>query len=1243
MKRAILLLFLSCFALASWSQNPYMIQLNNAKAGCEAEGLVNINGTVFFVANDGIHGRELWKTDGTTEGTMLVKDINHGSFDAFQQGAVYMIAFRGQLYFAADDGYAGYELWKSDGTESGTMLVSEINTGMGNGIFPDNRYENPYFTAASNILYFRATDGGEYGIELWRSDGTTDGTYMVKDICPGDSNPQYIVNIGGVVYFSAFDILGGTNLWRSDGTVKGTSCVADIVKYKNIEPANLCVVGNTLYFTANDATNGEELWKSNGVKEGTVMVKDIRAGRLSSNIRNLINLNGTLVFSANDGLTGNELWKSDGSTVGTVQIKDIYTGNYEGIPLSNYNKFSSYNNKIYFQANNGTHGIELWYTDGSNAGTKMLKDIYSGQTSSFPTNISLVNGYIYFAACDGTNGNELWRSDGTEAGTVLFKDLWSGFKSSAPSNIFAVSGGFVFAANSDNGVQIWKSDGSATNTVVAKVIYTATQNSSSIGKTSKFYLTNYKGSIYFNCNDNIHGSELWKTNGTQDGTAIVKDIWKTNYSSEPNNSITIGNKVIYEYIKINSTFYFVATDEIHGTELWKSDGTEAGTVIVKDIAWGTASSMPSNIVNLNGILYFAADDMNNGRELWKSDGTDFGTIMIKDINPGGSFTFNNSSNPTYLMVLNNTLFFAATTSGFGMELWKSDGTTDGTLQVKDIRSGAGSSSPNHLINYNGKLFFDADDGVHGIEPFVSDGTSVGTFMLKDIFQDKAGSLPTEYVVCNSILYFRATNEVNGSEIWRTNGTPEGTTLLKDLAPESSTSNPYLLTDVNGTLYFMATVELVTSLWKSDGTDVGTVKVKDLTGASNFTVVNNQLYFVCYDANIGTEIWKTGGTDETTTPVTDINPAAESSTPDNLTFINGALFFSASDATSGKQLWTYIIDKPAIFSSSATNVTTTTANLNCNFSGYLTKVTFEIGLTTAYGTVIKTSPEMFSYSDYTSVGVPVTGLKSNTLYHFRVIAENLIGKTTTADYTFTTLPATFAINAPQYLCANATFNLQLTGSETGVSYQLSKNIDPDGTPLQGTGSNLIWQNKTPDTYMITATCTATGLKNYMGPATTSPIAIPHTPTITIAGTRLTSSASNGNQWYGPSGLIVGATAQTYTATAEGDYYVYVTLECKSDRSNIVTYKPDNGTGFEENQASQLTIYPNPSDGNFTFNFADRATDLSIIISDVNGKVVYKNSFPKKTNFSVDLTKFGKGVYFAKINSDGVLINRKLVVE
>ena len=197
---------------------------------------------------------------------------------------------------------------------------------------------------------------------------------------------------------------------------------------------------------------------------------------------------------------------------------------------------------------------------------------------------------------------------------------------------------------------------------------------------------------------------------------------------------------IFSSTSIDGTLYFNANDGLNGTELWKSDGTPAGTVLVADIFAGSNGSNPHELVNVNGTLCFVANDGVNGFELWKSDGTAAGTVMLKDIAAVSYF-----SGPKYLTNVNGTLFFMAVDGVSDFELWKSDGTAAGTALVKDIRAGIGNSYARELTNVNGTLFFQANDGGAG------DGT-----------QPRSVAGPHEHCPLYAHLPARGRREVRGA-------------------------------------------------------------------------------------------------------------------------------------------------------------------------------------------------------------------------------------------------------------------------------------------------------------------------------------------------------------------------------------------------------------------------------------------------------------------------------------------------
>ena len=381
-------------------------------------------------------------------------------------------------------------------------------------------------------------------------------------------------------------------------------------------------IGDTLYFAA-DGFDGIELWKTDGTSEGTVLVKDINDNidweNGDSTPSWLTSVGNTLYFQADDGTNGIELWKSDGTANGTVMVKNINSGDAHSFCYS----FTAVGNTLYFSASDGSTGHELWKSDGTATGTVMVKDIRSGSSGSYPSSLTAVGNTLYFQANDGTNGYELWKSDGTATGTVMVKDIYPGTLSSYPDYLTAVGNTLYFQAAGGDGIELWKSDGTEVGTVMVKDIYPG------VGSSDPRYITAVGNTVYFKAGSSLNGYELWKSDGTASGTKMVKDINTGSSDSSPAFLTVLGN-----------TLYFKADDGIHGSELWKSDGTEVGTVMVKDINSGSSASTiytgGSSLVKFDNMLYFSATDGIHGMELWKSDGTASGTVMVEDYFPGGS-------------------------------------------------------------------------------------------------------------------------------------------------------------------------------------------------------------------------------------------------------------------------------------------------------------------------------------------------------------------------------------------------------------------------------------------------------------------------------------------------------------------------------------------------------------------------------------------------------------------------------
>lgn len=414
-----------------------------------------------------------------------------------------------------------------------------------------------------------------------------------------------------------------------------------------------------------------------------------------------------------------------------------------------------------------------------------------------------------------------------------------------------------------------------------------------------FFLANLNGTILISAGNSNDGRELWKTDGTTEGTVLVKDINPGSNGSSP-----------YFIADLNGVVFFGATDSVNGTELWKTDGTTAGTVLVKDIYIGATGSNPSIISKLNGIVLFKAKDISHETEIWKTDGTAAGTVLTKDI---CNFLGAGSSNPYFIGSINGIVLFGAATVNNGIELWKTDGTTTGTVLVKDLFTGFLSSSPTFLKELNGILLFTATNDAYGTELWRTDGTTSGTILVKDINPGTGNSSPSFLTDLDGLIFLKATDATHGTELWRTDGTAAGTLLIKDINPGANSSNPGLIANFNGAVLFDA-YELThgREIWKTDGTTAGTFLFADIQegeGSSNplFLGSLEGSVFIRADFNylgieFGFELLKIVYPDAWPIKVKDINPGYNSSVPYYIANRKGSILFSAYEPVHGYELW-----------------------------------------------------------------------------------------------------------------------------------------------------------------------------------------------------------------------------------------------------------------------------------------------------------------------------------------------------
>ena len=608
----------------------------------------------FFTASDEQHGHELWRTDGTTLGTELVADTFPGPSSSEPR----LLTVSGDRLFYIATTEAGTHLFVTDGSASGTMqLTVESQSHISSQPKPYT-----YLAAVNNGVVFQGFSAAT-GVELWFSGGTPATTGLLKDLntLPGSSNsyPRDFVAFAGQIYFSAaygdyatFDLRGDSELWRTDGTPAGTVLIDTASTYhQSLTPA-----GNTLFFTGDSF----DIWKSDGTAQGTQLVRNIRPAYPYQESLTLTPVGDMVFFPADDGEHGRELWKSDGTEAGTVLVKDIRPGS--SMP--------------YYPG-----GISWKYGSSPRGFTA------SGDTLFFVANSS------------GDSESQLWVSDGTTQGTVAVTSFESDTEGGSASYASMPALTVPFLTPSETGVffraeqgDLWHSDGTLSGTGVIKDFVDEFEQASSSSYASMAMLN---GELLFSAKDSSHGVELWSSDGTESGTQLVKDIASGTKSAFQSTGDQSSSAVHASSALLNGSLIFGLDDGVHGTELWRTDGTESGTSMLKDISlpqWGSPdswSSFPEQFTAAQdrGFVFFVTEKTWGGDELWVTDGTTQGTRLLFE---GPTFDFE-VANTTFSKLTTNgsKLFFQTTSTEYNgtqhSKLWQADyygaGVTQGGVTV----------------------------------------------------------------------------------------------------------------------------------------------------------------------------------------------------------------------------------------------------------------------------------------------------------------------------------------------------------------------------------------------------------------------------------------------------------------------------------------------------------------------------------------------------------------------------------
>lgn len=411
-----------------------------------------------------------------------------------------------------------------------------------------------------------------------------------------------------------------------------------------------------------------------------------------------------------------------------------------------------YNGSIFFGTSTVDYGHELYVSDGTLQGSKILHDINPLKKDAGPSNFVQLNGKIYFIATDDVFGRQLWVSDGTGSGTNRISNFTSNNKNAIYHQLAVLNNKLIFAADDGvHGRELWVSDGTTNGTQLLKDIFPGKQS----GVKSLDYLTHYaiyNNKMYFAADDSINGLELWVTDGTATGTQLFKDL---------NQGPARGN--VRDFYTTLGKLFFYSHDSVTNKRLfWATDGTLNGTQILRSVDTGGPGTYHySYYTTYNGKLYFASRDTTHGNEIWVTDGTPQGTTFFIDILPGSA-----SSYIVNALVYDSLMYFGVYRDTAYAGLWVTDGTPGNTKRVAAISTSKTNPATFLRTVYKGYIYGVARDTNNRYQLFRSNGTDTGTTICSPV------NVPSWYVaeifdwpVINGALYLHA-RSVNGLELWK---------------------------------------------------------------------------------------------------------------------------------------------------------------------------------------------------------------------------------------------------------------------------------------------------------------------------------------------------------------------------------------------------------------------------------------------------------------------------------------------
>ena len=917
LRSSILVLLMTLIGLLSLTlpvaaQESAFWPLTSIEAGghsAQPRRLTKFRGELYFLAlseGDSLYvpeTSELWKSDGTPEGTIQV--LNMPIVNGCETQAPF-VHTADTLYFC--NGW--HALWKSDGTATGTVEVIK---------FAEHEYLRTLVTLG-DTLYFTLAGSNSEGdlLGLWQSDGTADGTRLISTlgsppttdfgvsrdlVTLGDTLyfiqynegyglwalalgatqprlvqtlpgiPNRVTRVGNALYVTTDKLGAPSTLWQSDGTTAGTRLIKEFAEANSLRAAPHFAFKNHFYFMCDCRTDAEspvhyQLWRSDGTVNGTVSVD---LGIDWWHYTQVEVIDEYLYILA--GFGPFDLWGSDGTQAGTTKLyDDMLFFDLPGPPVGAIH-FEEVNGQVYTTLISSIYGTELGRIATAPYDVELVADVNPGSNGPAFSALTPSTDGVYFTIRDELPAlRGLWHSDGTLNGTTQIGNT-------VPREMLDVNGTLYYLQNvATDGAQpqyvrqLWKrSSHTGKATLLAQSDVQPDSNWTTLRALDNGRV------LFFEMHDDWQRSVLWGTAGTPESTVPLQQGLSTSH-----------------YLQVDELAYFIASDQ---RSIWQSDGTPAGTFALVPAESELALQQIESLVHIDDALYFVANHEVHGESLWRHQGAPGETVLLADISVDNSpFT------PRYMLRSAGHKLFVAQEQANNFSLWVSDGSPSGTARIVGPTKGSVFYGPGDTQANDGRIYFAWATGATRSDLWLSDGTEAGTMPVTDLNPDLQGREQAPKFARNGVLYLQVTSPL---ELWQTDGTAAGTHVIQSLPGgieifDARDDHIYFVTDNRAQEY---------QLWHADGTTAGAVTRLITNQWVNILGEHNgHVYFGTSDTTNGYLLWRTDGTAAGTHMLSARHPDSGANLrylrSEDLVIVNDILYFYGNDGTSGNQLWAY---------------------------------------------------------------------------------------------------------------------------------------------------------------------------------------------------------------------------------------------------------------------------------------------------------------------------------------------------